>query len=95
MCSGSYTVTPIEFGLQINVMNFTPGDYNISIIEGGRRVINKTANFTHSTQHNIQRLKPCTEYEHEVVFIHSDSSKTLQCTSTGNKTKTKEMSEYK
>ncbi|XP_026002954.1 receptor-type tyrosine-protein phosphatase C isoform X2 [Astatotilapia calliptera] len=85
----SYTVTPIEFGLQINVMNFTPGDYNISITEGGRRVIEERVN---STQHNIQRLKPCTEYEHQVVFIHSDGSKTLQCTSTGNKTKTKEMS---
>ncbi|XP_039871007.1 receptor-type tyrosine-protein phosphatase C-like isoform X2 [Simochromis diagramma] len=88
----SYTVTPIEFGLQINVMNSPPGDYNISIIEGGRRVIEERVNFTHSTQDNIQRLKPCTEYEHEVLFIHSDGNKIIKCTSTGNKTKTKEMS---
>ncbi|CAI5635499.1 unnamed protein product [Oreochromis niloticus] len=87
----SYTVTPIEFGLQINLMNFTPGDYNISIIEGGRRVINKTV-INHSGQHNIQHLKPCTEYELQVAFIHSDGNKTL-CDSTGSKTKTKEMSE--
>lgn len=76
-------------------MNSPPGDYNISITEGGRRVIEERVDFTHSTQHKSQRLKPCTEYEHQVVFIHSDGSKTLQCTSTGNKTKTKEMSEYK
>lgn len=95
LCSGSYTVTPIESGLQINVMNFTPGDYKISIIEGGRRVIEETVIINHSGQHNIQHLKPCTEYEHQVTFIHSDGNKTLQCTSTGNKTKTKEMSEYK
>lgn len=88
----SYNVTPIEFGLQIDVMN-PPPQYNISIIEGGRRVINKRANFTHSGQHDIQHLKPCTEYEHQVAFIQSDGNKTLQCNSTGNKTETKEMSE--
>ncbi|CAI5635501.1 unnamed protein product [Oreochromis niloticus] len=85
----SYTVTPIEFGLQINLMNFTPAEYNISIIEGGQRVINKTV-INQSGQHNIQHLKPCTEYEHQVLYNYGN--KTLQCTSTGNKTKTKEMS---
>ncbi|XP_035767457.1 uncharacterized protein LOC102779482 [Neolamprologus brichardi] len=88
----SYNVTPIEFGLQINVMNSPPGEYNISIIEGGRRVIEETFDFTHSGQQDIQRLKPCTEYEHQVAFIHSDGNKTLQCTSNGDKTETKEMS---
>ncbi|XP_019201929.1 uncharacterized protein LOC106096518 isoform X2 [Oreochromis niloticus] len=86
----SYTVTPIEFGLQINLMNFTPGDYNI-IVKGGRRVINNTVIFNHSGQHNIQHLKPCTEYEHHVLYNYGN--KTLQCTCNGNKTKTKEMSE--
>ncbi|XP_042073728.1 receptor-type tyrosine-protein phosphatase C isoform X2 [Haplochromis burtoni] len=87
----SYTVTPIEFGLQINVMNSPPGDYSISIIEGGRRVIEERVNFTHSTQHNIQRLKPCTEYEHQVLYNYGN--KIIKCTSTGNKAETKEMSE--
>lgn len=93
MCSGSYTVTLIEFGLQINVMNSPPGDYNISITEGGRRVIEERVGFTPSTQHNIQRLKPCTEYEHQVLYNYGN--KAIKCTSTGNKTKTKEMREYK
>lgn len=95
MCSGSYTVTPIEFGLQIDVMKSPPGEYDISIIEGGRRVINEMFNFTQPGQQDIQHLKPCTEYEHQVAFIQSDGNKTLQCNSTGNKTETKEMSEYK
>uniref|UniRef100_A0A3B4GAX7 Receptor-type tyrosine-protein phosphatase C n=1 Tax=Pundamilia nyererei TaxID=303518 RepID=A0A3B4GAX7_9CICH len=72
-------------------MNFPPGDYNISITEGGRRVIEERVGFTHSTQHNIQRLKPCTEYEHQVLYNYGN--KAIKCTSTGNKTKTKEMSE--
>lgn len=93
MCSGSYTVTPIEFGLQIDVMNSPPGQYNISIIEGGRRVINETFNFTQPGQHNIQHLKPCTEYEHQVLYKYGN--KTLQCTYNGDKTETNKMSEYK
>ncbi|KAL3977519.1 G protein-coupled receptor [Sarotherodon galilaeus] len=84
----SYTVTPIESGLQINLMNSPPGEYNISIIEGGRRVINKTV-INQSGQHNIQHLKPCTEYEHQVLYNYGNN--TFRCTSTGNKTKTKEM----
>ncbi|KAL3977521.1 hypothetical protein ACER0C_021010 [Sarotherodon galilaeus] len=75
----SYTVTPIESGLQINLMNSPPVNTTLMV------------NFNQSTQHNIQHLKPCTEYEHEVAFIHSDGNKTL-CDSTGSKTKTKEMS---
>lgn len=74
-------------------MNFTPGDYNISITEGGRRVIEERVDFTNSTQHNIQRLKPCTEYEHQVLYNYGN--KAIKCTSTGNKAETKEMSEYK
>lgn len=71
-------------------MNFPPGDYNISITEGGRRVIEERVD---STQHNIQRLKPCTEYEHQVLYNYGN--KIIKCTSTGNKAETKEMSEYK
>lgn len=71
-------------------MNFTPGDYNINITEGGRRVIEERVD---STQHNIQRLKPCTEYEHQVLYNYGN--KAIKCTSTGNKAETKEMSEYK
>ncbi|XP_051803689.1 uncharacterized protein LOC110947059 isoform X1 [Acanthochromis polyacanthus] len=83
-----YTVTAIPFGLQIDMrLNFTAGNYRIYLTEKGKPETKKMFNVQFSNQsssHNITQLKPCTEYQYEVVFINNDGSET-SCNHTEDK----------
>ncbi|XP_067368925.1 receptor-type tyrosine-protein phosphatase C-like isoform X4 [Channa argus] len=84
----SYTVTPIKFGLRINITGSTNGNYSINITEEGQREIRSSVvHFAHQTSHELKHLKSCTEYEHNVAFIESDGRET-PCQKTENKTTT-------
>ncbi|XP_034561340.1 receptor-type tyrosine-protein phosphatase C-like [Notolabrus celidotus] len=74
----SYNVSTIKFGLQIDITSSTDGFYNITITEEAQP--EKTVRFNHSNQtssHDFKHLKPCTEYEHAVEFIHDDGTVTF------------------
>ncbi|XP_058493483.1 receptor-type tyrosine-protein phosphatase C-like isoform X2 [Solea solea] len=89
----SYSVTPIKFGFRIDFSNSPSGDYNIAFTEDGRPDIKITSNVPVSNQtssYDIQGLKPCTEYEHHVTFLHSDGNVTL-CNGSNYKSTTTEM----
>ncbi|KAG7514880.1 receptor-type tyrosine-protein phosphatase C isoform X1 [Solea senegalensis] len=89
----SYSVTPIKFGFRIEFSNSPSGDYNIAITEDGRPDIKNTSNVPVSNQtssHDIQGLKPCTEYKHHVTFLHSDGNVT-SCSGSNYKSTTTEM----
>ncbi|XP_074490897.1 receptor-type tyrosine-protein phosphatase C isoform X2 [Sebastes fasciatus] len=84
---GSYTVTPITFGFRIDMMmSSTTGNYTITLNEEGQQ--NKSIHFS-SQSHEIEHLKPCTEYEHSVAFI--DAGKATPC-NPENETMTSGMS---
>ncbi|XP_044217435.1 receptor-type tyrosine-protein phosphatase C [Thunnus albacares] len=92
----SYTVTPIKFGLEIEFKNSPLGNYTINVKEEGQNQIGgKAIFFQHSnpniTTHNIIHLKPCTDYEHNVIFDHAGIE--ISCNHSDNKTtvKTNEM----
>ncbi|XP_073331810.1 uncharacterized protein [Pagrus major] len=90
----SYTVTPIDFGLQINITSSTPGNYIIKINEGGQHETEETFNIEHNqtSSRDIKHLKPCTEYEHNVTF--NDGTGQTPCSSSpGHKTRTSSMSQ--
>ncbi|XP_074524941.1 receptor-type tyrosine-protein phosphatase C isoform X2 [Halichoeres trimaculatus] len=83
----SYSVSTIQFGLQIDLTNSSNGDYFVTFTEEGKTGIKKK-DIVHSDQnplHLIKHLKPCTEYKHAVVFIDS-AGKEIPCNHTGNKT---------
>ncbi|KAG7230603.1 hypothetical protein INR49_025320, partial [Caranx melampygus] len=66
----SYTVTTIKFGLQIDISSSNSGDYTINLKEQGQP--GDTITVQHSNQnssHQIKHLKPCTEYEHNVIYL--------------------------
>ncbi|KAM8745733.1 uncharacterized protein AB9X84_016839 [Acanthopagrus schlegelii] len=90
----SYTVTPIKFGLQIDITSSPPGLYAIKINEVGQQETGKTfnADFGQTSSHDITHLKPCTEYEHHVMFNDGTDGQT-PCSSTEHKTRTFSMSE--
>ncbi|XP_030288896.1 receptor-type tyrosine-protein phosphatase C-like [Sparus aurata] len=90
----SYTVTPIKFGLQIDITGSPPGFYTIKMNEGGQHETGKTVNvdFGQTSSHDIKHLKPCTEYEHYVTFDNGTDGQTL-CSSSEHKTTTKSMSQ--
>ncbi|XP_045905518.1 receptor-type tyrosine-protein phosphatase C isoform X4 [Micropterus dolomieu] len=82
-----YTVMSIKGGFQINITSSTNGTYTINIKEKGSPEIVKKSNVQHSNQntaHNIQDLKPCTEYKLNVAFIELNASKETPCNDTGN-----------
>ncbi|XP_074490885.1 uncharacterized protein LOC141767465 isoform X2 [Sebastes fasciatus] len=85
----SYNVTPIKFGFLIDmIMNSTTGDYTITLNEEGQA--KSIYNFNQS-RHVIEHLKPCTEYEHSVLFIDG-AGKATPCNGTENETMTSGMS---
>ncbi|XP_038571372.1 receptor-type tyrosine-protein phosphatase C isoform X8 [Micropterus salmoides] len=82
-----YTVMSIKGGFQINITSSTNGTYTINIKEKGSPEIVKKSNVQHSNQntaHNIQDLKPCTEYKLNVAFIELNESKETPCNDAGN-----------
>ncbi|XP_056233640.1 receptor-type tyrosine-protein phosphatase C-like [Seriola aureovittata] len=90
---GSYTVTPIKFGFQIDITSSTPRDYTINISEEGRPVTGKNITVHQSNQnssHEIKHLKPCTEYEHYVTYLDGAGEK--HCSHPENKTRTTDIS---
>ena len=90
LLAGSYTVTPIKFGLQIDITSSPPGLYTIKINEVGQQETGKTFN-NQTSPHDITHLKPCTEYEHYVMFNDGTDGQT-PCSSTEHKTRTSSMS---
>ncbi|KAM8745202.1 receptor-type tyrosine-protein phosphatase C isoform 2-T2 [Acanthopagrus schlegelii] len=87
----SYTVTPIKFGLQIDITSSPPGLYTINISEVGQQETGKTFN-NQTSSHDITHLKPCTEYEHHVMFNDGTDGQT-PCNSTEHKTWTFSMNQ--
>ncbi|KAK5930600.1 hypothetical protein CgunFtcFv8_026822 [Champsocephalus gunnari] len=92
----SYTVTTSKSGFNITMNgNFTTGDYIINFKETGRpdTVNSYPLPFSNeSLTHEIKRLKPCTEYEHDVAF-NDAAGKETPCTTQTNTTKTNELKE--
>ncbi|XP_029285387.1 receptor-type tyrosine-protein phosphatase C isoform X2 [Cottoperca gobio] len=85
-----YTVKPIPFGFRIE-MTSTTGNYTISLKEKGSETGNNfTVQFSNKT-HDIEHLKPCTEYEHNVTLIEGPDNET-PCDCTEETTKTTGMS---
>lgn len=97
LCAGSYTVTTSKSGFNITMNgNFTTGDYIINITETGPPDTGKSYPLPFSNEsltHEIKRLKPCTEYEHDVAF-NDAAGKETPCTTQTNTTKTNKWSEY-
>ncbi|KAK5869676.1 hypothetical protein PBY51_024378 [Eleginops maclovinus] len=94
----SYTVKPIQFGIQIDMTkNFTTGNYTININEKGRPDTRHkySIQFSESNSaHAIKHLKPCTDYEHNVAFIDGAGKETPRyCTNQINTTRTLEMNQ--
>ncbi|XP_036970862.1 receptor-type tyrosine-protein phosphatase C [Acanthopagrus latus] len=87
----SYTVTPIKFGLKIDITSSPPSLYTIKINEVGQQEPGKTFN-NQTYSRNITHLKPCTEYEHYVMFNDGTDGQT-PCNSTEHKTRTFNMSQ--
>ncbi|XP_033937785.1 receptor-type tyrosine-protein phosphatase C isoform X1 [Pseudochaenichthys georgianus] len=92
----SYTVTTSKTGFNITMNgNFTTGDYIINIKETGRPDTGNSYPLQFSNEsltHEIKRLKPCTEYEHDVAF-NDAAGKETPCTTQTNTTKTNEWKE--
>ncbi|XP_071342220.1 receptor-type tyrosine-protein phosphatase C isoform X2 [Trachinotus anak] len=90
----SYTVTPIKFGLQIDITSSTPGNYMIKINEEGQQDTGRTITVQRSNQnssHEIKHLKPCTDYEHSVTY-RDGAGENKTCSQTENKTRTTAIS---
>ncbi|KAM9384076.1 uncharacterized protein KZ484_005992 isoform 1-T1 [Pholidichthys leucotaenia] len=78
------------FGLKFDITNKGNGNYNITVVDKVRgQEIKKEA--VGQTPHEVTHLKPCTEYEHKVVFIDSHGTET-PCSIPENKATTTEMS---
>ncbi len=84
--AGSYSVTPIKFGLQFNITNSTRGNYSIYIEQEDqnekREEIVEHAN--EASSRDIKRLKPCTSYKH-MVELHVHNGSSIRCNHTENK----------
>lgn len=63
-----YSVIPIKFGLQISIMNSTPGNFFITIREGDNERNVTVRHINQTSTENIMQLKPLTVYEHIVTF---------------------------
>ncbi|XP_071342795.1 uncharacterized protein [Trachinotus anak] len=90
----SYTVTPIRFGLQIDITSSTPGHYSININEEGRPGTGRPITVQQSNQkssYEIKHLKPCTDYEHSVTY-RNRAGEEKTCSYTEKKTRTTEIS---
>lgn len=69
----------------------------ISVGEEGSPTTDKIVNIASSNKnptHEIQRLKPCTEYEHKVALLDNNGTE-IFCSGSGGKAKTLSMSKYK
>ncbi|XP_071342813.1 uncharacterized protein [Trachinotus anak] len=90
----SYTVTPIRFGLQIDITSSTPGHYTININEEGRPGTGRPITVQQSNQkssYEIKHLKPCTDYEHSVTY-RDRAGEEKTCSDNEKKTRTTEIS---
>ncbi|XP_054459270.1 uncharacterized protein LOC129094971 isoform X4 [Anoplopoma fimbria] len=81
-----YNVTAIQFGFQVDMLNFTPANYNVIIKEEGRPGKPIVQSFNQKS-HKIPHLKPCTEYELNVTFI-DNAGKAKPCKHIENRTMT-------
>ncbi|XP_017159753.1 uncharacterized protein LOC108166217 [Poecilia reticulata] len=86
----SYSVKPIQFGFQIKLAYSAPGNYtmNYTIAEKESSFERKATSFLHNktSTWEIKPLKPCTEYELNVILINNYTTKL--CNNTENKTST-------
>ncbi|XP_026201514.1 receptor-type tyrosine-protein phosphatase C-like [Anabas testudineus] len=81
----SYTVKQFRSGFQFNMISSTNGTYTINVLEGGRTQTKRVDGFSSQiTSHEVQHLKPCTEYEHNVILVDGAGKETI-CNITGNK----------
>ncbi|XP_035997548.1 uncharacterized protein LOC118564236 [Fundulus heteroclitus] len=85
----SYSVEEIRVGFLIQMIDFTAGKYAINATEKeGPFEWKDTVSFSNDdSTHQINFLKPCTEYELNVALISSNGREIL-CTKTGDKTTT-------
>ncbi|XP_054458931.1 receptor-type tyrosine-protein phosphatase C [Anoplopoma fimbria] len=81
-----YNVTAIQFGFQVDILNFTPANYNVTVKEEGRPGKPIVQSFNQKS-HKIPYLKPCTEYELNVTFI-DNAGKATPCKHIENRTMT-------
>ncbi|MED6261240.1 hypothetical protein ATANTOWER_002675 [Ataeniobius toweri] len=90
----SYRVETIQFGLQMKMTDFTPGNYTIKVAEKeGPFERRSTVSFSNEKSiHEIKPLKPCTEYELNVTLIPTSGTE-IPCKKTEYKTTTTGMSE--
>ncbi|XP_032428154.1 uncharacterized protein LOC116725865 [Xiphophorus hellerii] len=91
----SYSVRAIRFGFQFKMTSFPTGRYTISVGEEGSPTTDKIINIPSSNKnptHEIQRLKPCTEYEHKVALLDNNGTE-IFCSGSGGKAKTLSMNE--
>uniref|UniRef100_A0A8C3AVG1 Receptor-type tyrosine-protein phosphatase C n=1 Tax=Cyclopterus lumpus TaxID=8103 RepID=A0A8C3AVG1_CYCLU len=77
----SYSVTPIKFGLLVDMLNSTNASSSISLKEKGQpgQPGQPLLQSFKQSSHEINHLKPCTEYELNVTFIDS-AGKESSCT---------------
>ncbi|XP_014914869.1 receptor-type tyrosine-protein phosphatase C-like isoform X2 [Poecilia latipinna] len=91
----SYSVRAIRFGFQFKMTSFPTGRYTISVGEEGSPTTEKIVNVSSSSKnptHEIQHLKPCTEYEHKVTMLDNNGTE-ISCSGSGGKAKTLNMNE--
>ncbi|PWA21148.1 hypothetical protein CCH79_00009397 [Gambusia affinis] len=92
---GSYSVRAIRFGFQFEMTSFPAGRYTVSVGEEGSPTTDKIIYISSSNKnptHEIQRLKPCTEYEHKVTLLDNNGTE-IFCSGSGGKAKTLNMNE--
>ncbi|XP_054916522.1 uncharacterized protein LOC129379721 [Poeciliopsis prolifica] len=89
----SYSVETIEFGLKIQMTDFTPNNFTVYVAEI-RDSFERKGNFNTSknSTYVIKPLKPCTEYELKVTFSDSNGAE-ISCNSTKDKTTTTGMTD--
>lgn len=77
--------------------SFPGGRYTVSVGEEGSPTTDKIIYISSSNKnptHEIQRLKPCTEYEHKVTLLDNNGTE-IFCSGSGGKAKTLNLSKYK
>ncbi|XP_043986452.1 receptor-type tyrosine-protein phosphatase C-like [Gambusia affinis] len=91
----SYSVRAIRFGFQFEMTSFPGGRYTVSVGEEGSPTTDKIIYISSSNKnptHEIQRLKPCTEYEHKVTLLDNNGTE-IFCSGSGGKAKTLNLNE--
>ncbi|MEQ2257686.1 hypothetical protein ILYODFUR_037346, partial [Ilyodon furcidens] len=90
----SYSVETIQFGLRMNMTDFTAGNYTIKVAEKeGPFERRSTVSFSNeNSTHEIKPLKPCTKYQLIVRLIATNGTE-IPCKKTEYKTTTTGMSE--